>query len=140
MLSIARAAIDRAHLTHCQVRQGDMYQLPFADNAFDSVCIHMVLHYAEEPACVLEEAARVLAPGGRLVVIDFEAHNLAELRAEHQHRWAGFAQQDVRDWLQAAGLAAEPVETLEGGPLTVCLWVGNRPAADNENTAEAASR
>ncbi|MBP5858877.1 metalloregulator ArsR/SmtB family transcription factor [Marivibrio halodurans] len=137
MLSIARAAIDRAHLNHCQVRQGDMYQLPFADGAFDSVSVHMVLHYADEPARVLEEAARVLAPGGRLVVIDFEAHNLAELRAEHQHRWAGFEQEDVREWMRDVGFQVHPVETLEGGPLTVCLWVGERPAEANENALAA---
>lgn len=137
MLSIARAAIDRAHLSHCQVRQADMYQLPFADALFDSAAVHMVLHYAEEPARVIEEASRVLAPGGRLVVIDFEAHNLAELRAEHQHRWAGFDQDEVRDWMEAAGFEVQPVETLEGGPLTVCLWVGERPAEANENTVAA---
>jgi len=139
MLSVARAAVDRAHLKHCQVRQADMYQLPFPDGAFNSACIHMVLHYAEEPGRALAEAARVLAPGGRLVVIDFEAHNLAELRAEHQHRWPGFAPGDVRRWLEDAGLAARPVEKLEGGPLTVCLWAGEKPAAAGAGSLRAAN-
>lgn len=137
MLAVARAAVDRAHLTHCQVRQADMYQLPFPEDAFDSACIHMVLHYAEEPGRVLAEAARVLAPGGRLVVIDFEAHTLAELRAEHQHRWPGFDQDAVCGWLEDAGLAARPVEKLEGGPLTVCLWTGEKPAVAGAGSLRA---
>lgn len=138
MLAIARAAVDRAHLTHCQVRQADMYQLPFADAAFDSACMHMVLHFADEPVQALMEAGRVLAPGGRLVLIDFEAHNLAELRAEHQHRWPGFERETVRGWLAEAGFEPHPVETLEGGPLTVCLWVGEKPAQSQTRALGAA--
>src|SRR6185503_9479402 len=90
MLQVARANLNRAQLGNCQVRQADMYQLPFPPGSFDAVTMHMVLHFAEEPARVLAEAARVLRPGGRIVVVDFARHAMTALAEEHRHRWLGF--------------------------------------------------
>src|SRR5690349_3123904 len=70
MLAVARANLERAGLRHCQVRQADMYQVPLPAGSFDVVIVHQVLHYAESPAGVLAEAARLLRPGGRLLVVD----------------------------------------------------------------------
>ena len=122
MLSIARATLDRSNLNHCQVRQADMYQLPYEKGAFDAACLHMVLHYAEDPGLALREASRVLQPGGRLVVVDFAPHNVAELHARHAHRWPGFADDQVTGWMLDAGLVNPIVRHLEGGPITVSLW------------------
>ncbi|RED52267.1 ArsR family transcriptional regulator [Aestuariispira insulae] len=122
MLSIARSALDRAQLTHCQVRQADMYQLPYDAGSFDAACLHMVLHYAEEPAVALREAARVLEAGGRLVVVDFAPHNVAELHSRHAHRWPGFSDDQVVGWMLDAGLENPEIKHMEGGPLTVTLW------------------
>lgn len=136
MLSLARTLIDREKLTHCQVRQADMYQLPFDGASFDAASLHMVLHYAEDPVAVLREAARVLAPNGRLVVVDFAPHNVEELRARHAHRWPGIDDKLMQDWFLEAGLEGEPVEKLEGGALTVCLWKAVRPEqAENNHPA-----
>ncbi len=96
MLTVARANLQRAGLRHCQVRQGDMYQLPFGDASFDGAVIHQVLHFAENPGEAIAEAARTLRPGGQLVVVDFAPHDLEELRTDHQHRRLGFHDAEVR--------------------------------------------
>jgi ArsR family transcriptional regulator len=126
MLSVARANLARADLKNCYVRQGDMYRLPFPDRSFDAVTIHQVLHFADEPAHAIAEAARVLRPSGRLVIADFAPHRLDHLRAEHAHRRLGFADEEVAGWIAAAGLRPEPVVHLPG-TLTVSLWPGEKP-------------
>jgi ArsR family transcriptional regulator len=126
MLRLARAAIERDGLGHCQVRQADMAQLPYPDAAFDTAIFHMVLHYAADPDAALREAARALRPGGRVLIVDFAAHTLAELRAEHAHRWPGFSDARMRGWLEAAGFTEIALERLEGGALTVCVWTACR--------------
>lgn len=135
MLSIARAKLEEAGLRHCQVRQADMYQLPFSSASFDTVIVHQVLHYAEEPADVVAEAARVLRPGGRLLVVDFAPHGLESLRAEHAHRRLGFADEEVTAWYRHIGLVSEPPAHLPGDPLTVTLWPAVRPAARSSRSS-----
>ena len=71
MLAYARAKLERAGLAHAQVRQGDIYDLPLADQTADAVVMHQVLHFLSDPQRAIREAARVLAPGGRLLIVDF---------------------------------------------------------------------
>lgn len=134
MLRVARAAVEREGLSHCQVRQADMYEIPYPDGSFDTAVLHMVLHYAGDPAQALGEAARTLGPDGRILIVDFAQHNLAELRAEHAHRWPGFTDDQIEGWLTEAGFDAPQVDRLEGGALTVCVW----SAAKRETLAEGA--
>ncbi|MGO8914461.1 MAG: ArsR/SmtB family transcription factor [Stellaceae bacterium] len=129
MLAVARVNLERAALRNCSIRQADMYQLPLAGASFDAVVIHQVLHYAEHPAQVVAEAARVLRPGGRLVIADFAPHELEFLRAEHAHRRLGFADAEIIAWCRAAGLEPGAVRHLPGNPLTVSLWPAHRRAA-----------
>lgn len=128
MLALARTRLERASLRNCTLRQGDMYQLPWPDRSFDAAVIHQVLHYAEDPAAAIAEAARVLRPRGRLAVVDFAPHELANLREGHAHRHLGFADQDVAKWCRNAGLTPMKGEHLAGKPLTVTLWMARRPA------------
>jgi ubiquinone/menaquinone biosynthesis C-methylase UbiE len=138
MLAVARVNLERASLRNCSIRQADMYQLPLATASFDAVVIHQVLHYAERPAAVIAEAARVLRPEGRLVIVDFAPHALEFLRSEHAHRRLGFADAEVTAWCMAAGLEPEPARLLPGNPLTVALWQARRRArADVDAPAPA---
>jgi len=130
MLAVARTNLDRAGRRNCLVRQGDMYQLPLPDQSFDAAIIHQVLHYAEEPGEAIQEAARVLRPGGRLIVVDFAPHDLEELRTEHAHRRLGFYDAEIAGWCRAAGLDPAPVVALAGNPLTVNIWQARRGASD----------
>ena len=130
MLALARARLaERGLAGRCAVRQADMYRLPLADGGFDVVALQMVLHYAEDPAAALAEAARVLRPGGLLVVADLAPHGRGDLLERHAHRWPGFEDAAIADWLGAAGCAAlAPVEVPgdEASPLAVRLWPAQR--------------
>lgn len=122
MLTIARAKLDRTGLENCGVRHADMYRLPFDGGAFDAAVIHQVLHYADDPGAVVAEAARVIKPGGRMVVADFARHDHQELRDVYRHQRLGFDQAGMSGWLKAAGLTEQPPVHLAGGALTVVVW------------------
>ena len=102
MLALARARLDRAGLKHCSVRQGDIYDLKLPRDSFDVVIVHQVLHYLDDGARAVREAARVLRPQGRLLVVDFAPHDMEFLRDEHAHRRLGFPQ-DVSRAVAGAG-------------------------------------
>jgi ubiquinone/menaquinone biosynthesis C-methylase UbiE len=127
MLRVARANLARAGLANVHVRQGDMYRLAWDAPEFDLVTIHQVLHFADEPAAAIAQAARVLRPSGRLVVVDFAPHALDTLRTQHAHRRLGFADSDMRAWMVAAKLQPLAPVALPGEPLTVCLWAADKP-------------
>jgi ubiquinone/menaquinone biosynthesis C-methylase UbiE len=129
MLSLARVGLERAGLENGSVRLGDMYQLALPDESFDAVVIHQVLHYADRPATVISEAARVLRPNGILVLVDFAPHTLEFLRDEHAHRRLGFADAEIGEWCRAAGLEPAAPRHLPGDPLTVVIWSAYREAA-----------
>jgi SAM-dependent methyltransferase len=128
MLAVARVNLERAQLRNCTVRHGDMYALPFAVPGFDLVILHQVLHFAERPGEAVAEAARVLKPKGRLLIVDFAPHELETLREEHAHRRLGFGDAEVRDWVTKAGLTCAPAIHLPGNPLTVAIWPALRHA------------
>jgi ubiquinone/menaquinone biosynthesis C-methylase UbiE len=129
MLAFARARLDRAGLRHCSVRQGDIYDLALPNDSFDAVLIHQVLHFLDDGARAIVEAARVLRPGGRLLVVDFAPHDLEFLRDEHAHRRLGFAAETVAEWMKSAGLTVSLHRTIAPQPdekdkIAVSLWLG----------------
>ena len=132
MLALARARLDRAGLRHCSVRQGDIYDLALPKDSFDLIIIHQVLHFLDDSGRAIQEAARVLRPGGRLLVVDFAPHDLEFLRDQHAHRRLGFAPEMVAQWLQAAGLDDVQQQTLvpepgSDGKIAVSLWLARDP-------------
>jgi ArsR family transcriptional regulator len=134
MLRLARVKLELAGV-RSSLRQGDMYALPLADDSADCVIIHQVLHYAHAPADAIAEAARVLGPGGTLLVVDFAAHDREELRVRDAHLRLGFADQIMAGWFAAAGLEIDHIEHLKGGQLTVTLWRGSKADARRRKAA-----
>lgn len=131
MLNIARGNVAAAGLAACELRHGDILGTGLADGAADLVVVHQVLHYLGEPAAAVTEAARLVAPGGRLLIVDFAPHDLEFLRAEHRHRRLGFFDDEMDRWLAASGLGE--VETIAlpppaSGGLTVKIWSARRAA------------
>lgn len=129
MLSVARANLERAGLRNVELRQGDIYAPPFPRDTFDLIVIHQVLHYLDDPARAIREAGRLVAPGGRILVVDFAPHRLEFLRERQAHRRLGFAREQVAGWLDEAGL--DCTLTRELAPpqrgeeqLTVSFWLG----------------
>ena len=130
MLQVARANLAQKGIRNCVLRRCNMYQIPLPGRSFDAVTIHQVLHFAETPGQVIAEAGRLLAPGGRLFIVDFEEHHLDELREEHAHRWPGFKPATLRNWLSDAHLEPEKHLSLAGGALTVGVWTARQPETD----------
>jgi ArsR family transcriptional regulator len=131
MLNIARAQTAKAGLTQCELRHGDIFATRLPDGHADLVVVHQVLHYLTDPAAAVTEAARLVAPGGRLVIADFAPHRLEFLREQHQHRRLGFSDEEMKRWLKGAGLSsigriALAPHKAEG--LTVHVWSATRPA------------
>ncbi|CCM76959.1 putative methyltransferase transcriptional regulator protein, ArsR family [Rhizobium mesoamericanum STM3625] len=132
MLSVARANLDKSGITKASVRHADILNLPFEAQDFDVVTIHQVLHFFDQPEVAIGEAARMLRPGGRLVIIDLAPHGLEYLRDEHAHVRLGFSHQSMSDWLRKAGLDVEQVVDLHPGHqsgqgLTVTVWLARDP-------------
>jgi len=114
------------------VRQGDIYDLALPRDSFDVVIVHQVLHFLDDSARAIQQAARVLRPGGRLLVVDFAPHDLEFLRDQHAHRRLGFAAETVTQWLNAAGLDVVrqdllPPDASADGKIAVSLWLGRDP-------------
>ena len=133
MLAMARVNLETAGIRSAQVRHGEIYALPFPDGFSDFVTIHQVLHFLEDPVRALTEAARILSPGGRLMVVDFAPHDVDELRTAHAHRRLGIAAENMAQWLHRAGLNLVQHDVLpppwrkDGTGLTVSLWLAQAP-------------
>ncbi len=125
MLRLARAKLDGSR--QCELRQGDISALPLDDGCADTVILHQVLHFIPAPEAALAEAARLLAPGGRILIADFAPHEREELRTQDAHARLGFSDRQIATWLAATGLSLTDTQTLDGGELTVKLWMGTRP-------------
>ena len=129
MLALARTRLAKPGLGHVAVRLGDMYRMPLADAAFDVVVLQMVLHYAEDPAAAVAEAARVLKPGGLAIIVDLAAHGSRDVVDRLAHRWPGFSDERIDDLLTRAGLASVRSVAVPGA-FEVRLWsAGSEVAA-----------
>ncbi|MNU68493.1 putative methyltransferase YcgJ [compost metagenome] len=128
MLSVARANLDKAGVVNASVRHGDILNLPLEGQDFDLIVIHQVLHFLDQPEIALSEAARMLRPGGRLIVIDLAPHSFEYLRDEHAHVRLGFSHPLMEEWLKKAGLAPDRAvdlhsEKASDEALDVTIWV-----------------
>ncbi len=139
MLRLARARLT-AHDWPVELLQGDFYALPLGAESADTIIFHQVLHYAQAPDQVIAEAARVLRPGGHILIVDFASHDREELRTRDAHARLGFSDAQIRGWFASSGLLVEASDALSGGELTVRLWLGRRRSDDNPARQEEAQR
>lgn len=137
MLRLARTRLQDLPADQLDLVQGDFTALPFANQAFDTVIFHQVLHYAQEPAPALAEAARVCRAGGTIAIVDFAAHDREELRTQHAHARLGFSDEQMLGLLADAGFQAAAPLALPGKPLTVKIWTGKRTGATAAATRTA---
>jgi ubiquinone/menaquinone biosynthesis C-methylase UbiE/DNA-binding transcriptional ArsR family regulator len=142
MLNIARRHVAEAGLCGCELRHGDIFSTGLVANSGDLVVIHRVLHFLNDPGAALVEAARLVAPGGQLLIVDFAPHDLEYLRQAHQHRRLGFSDEEITRWLEAAGLGAVaalalPPASKEG--LTVKVWSARKVGETRRLTQRSAA-
>ncbi|HEY8617076.1 metalloregulator ArsR/SmtB family transcription factor [Phenylobacterium sp.] len=138
MLNIARNHVAEAGLDRCELRHGDIFDTRLPDASADLVVVHQVLHYLADPAAAVREAARIVADGGKLLIVDFAPHNLEFLREQHQHRRLGFSDAEIARWCGQEGLAHVDVEALppaQAGGLTVKIWAAMRARQPQRNAA-----
>jgi len=129
MLRAARAKLQHLPAGKVDLVQGDFGDLPFAAASFDTVFLHQVLHFAQEPAVPLAEAARVTKAGGRIAIVDFASHDREILRDRHQHARLGFSEDQMHGLLRNAGFEPTASQSLDGGELVVKIWIGTRKGA-----------
>jgi len=128
MLTVARTNLNHAGVLHARVRHGDVTNTPFTKHSADCVVVHQVLHYLDQPEKVIAEAARILKPGGQLIVVDFAPHDLEFLRMSQGHRRLGISEKDMTRWAEETGLFIrkhqkfDPPDSLNQG-LNVLIWV-----------------
>ena len=140
MLTVARSKLQAAGATNASVRHGDATASPYPDSSANLVIIHQVLHFLDDPARALNEAARVLKPGGKLIVVEFAPHTLEHLRAEHAHRHLGVSEADMARWAERAGLAVKAAKTFsapngEKG-ISVMVWSAESQKAAQEGSGK----
>ncbi len=138
MLTVARSKLAEAGISNASVRHGDATASPYPDNSANLVIIHQVLHFLDDPGRALNEAARVLKPGGRVVVVEFAPHTQEHLRSDHAHRHLGVSEQDMARWAEKAGLAVRSAKTF-GAPggekgISVMVWSADSQKATREGT------
>ncbi|MBN1511759.1 MAG: metalloregulator ArsR/SmtB family transcription factor [Phycisphaerae bacterium] len=104
MLGVARGRPELAKAANVEFRQGDLSRLPLDDEAVDLAIAVLVLHHVPSPGEAVREIARVVRPGGRVLVVEYQAHELREFHERMQDRWWGFAPDELAGRLEAAGL------------------------------------
>ncbi|MGB0905998.1 MAG: ArsR/SmtB family transcription factor [Maricaulaceae bacterium] len=130
MLKVARHKLASEGHDHISVRQGNLLNVPLETGCADLVTIHQVLHYLDDPSEAITEAARLLRPGGQLLIVDFETHTLDEFRETYAHRRLGFTDQDLGQWLGEHNLRLAPstlIQSSDAKRPNVKIWSARLP-------------
>jgi SAM-dependent methyltransferase/Fe2+ or Zn2+ uptake regulation protein len=127
MIAVARARLEALSRRNAQARLGDIAGLEDYAGAAELIVVHQVLHYFDDPGRALRQARLALAPGGRVLVVDFAPHKLEFLREEQAHRRLGMSDEQMAQWARGAGLEVTRFRSFPSTAgdkgLTVCLWI-----------------
>ena len=116
MIEFGRELAARHGVTNIDYRLGDMEEIPIDSASVDLVWISQSLHHALHPDRALHEAARILAPGGRIVILDLAKHKFEEARDLYADQWLGFSESDLESMLQQAGFSAIETSLVDKEP------------------------
>ena len=131
MLNLARSRLDQHGLRHCAVRHGNGYDLQLDTGTFDTAVLHHVLHFLDDPASAITEAARTLRADGTLLIVDFAPHELDVLATDFAHQRLGFTTDEIERYCIDAGLHSITSTHLDPPPgadpkLVVSLWTATQ--------------
>jgi SAM-dependent methyltransferase/biotin operon repressor len=143
VLKRARALAARRRVRNVIWKRGELERLPLRDGSVDVALLSQALHHAPDPARAVAEAARVVAPGGRVLILDLREHDERWVISRLGDRWLGFADETVARLLKGAGLTQVRVNVgarRTGDPFTVIVASGVKPAADHQEVVSAFRR
>jgi ArsR family transcriptional regulator len=132
VLARARDLASRRRVSNITWKRGELESLPLRDGSVDVALLSQALHHAVDPARAIAEAARILVPGGRLLILDLREHGEAWVRDRLGDRWLGFSHERLAALLAAAGLTGVTVKVgarRTGDPFTVLIASATKPAS-----------
>jgi SAM-dependent methyltransferase len=132
MIEVAREQALRHGVENVEYRLGDMEEIPIDTGAVDLVFFSQSLHHALHPERAVEEAARILVPGGRIVILDLVKHRFEEARELYADEWLGFSETEFEAMLEKAGFTEVQTSVVHKEPeppqFQTLLAVANKPA------------
>lgn len=133
---------------HVQLVHGDLAELPIADASVDAAFLSQSLHHVGQPEMAIHEAARILRPGGVLIVLDLHQHDQEWMREQWADLWLGFDPHQIEEWMTNAGLIPERTDELPGGESAIHVLMmvarkvvdGNRTQTEGEGDGNTSNR
>ena len=140
VLERAKELATRRRVSNVTWKKGELEKLPIEDASVDVALLSQALHHASDPAQAIAEAARIVVPGGRVLLLDLREHHETWVRERLGDRWTGFSEEKLRQLLSAAGLEEIKVTIgarRTGDPFTVLIASGAKPVVQPFRAARA---